>query len=102
MKRIASHALLIAGLTMVGLILWACCGAKPTEEQRAKRRAFEEKLANMEKLHAERIRAQKEAEKQKNASSTENADKKKDEVVAEGKRSVTAEDQDVQDENQTP
>merc|ERR1712046_442977 len=63
MKRIASHAFLIFGVTMVGLIAWTCCGSKPTEEQRERRRRFEEKLAQMEKLHSERIRAEKEGKK---------------------------------------
>merc|ERR1719277_355101 len=101
MKRIASHSVLIACLTLLGLILWTCCGSKPTEEQRAKRKAFEEKLAKLEKEHAERLRAQKAAAKagakQDNAGSTTTADEKKDEGVDKDDVSVTEED-----ENQTP
>lgn len=52
-KSFGTYIVFIVGAIAVGLLLMMVCGPRPTEEQRARRKAFEEKMAEYEKRYAE-------------------------------------------------
>lgn len=62
LKVVMTYSLHISAVMIVCLFVWMCCTGQPTEEQRAKRKAFEERLAAMEKLAAEKAQQRKLAE----------------------------------------
>merc|ERR1712194_540255 len=74
------YGLPVGVLVGVLLMIWMCWSAQPTEEERERRRIFEERLAEMERKHAQRrAGGKKEAEGQVN-DTKETADDSTEEV----------------------
>lgn len=81
MKVVQKYCLPISFVMIVGMLVWLCCSAGPTPEQIAKRKAFEERLKEYERLAIEKKRKMDEAKLKKaveGEDKKENAEEKED------------------------